>query len=56
MSGHGREYRNLELTYDPVNANRISEDDRNTYIAGMRDLIDLDAVLIVSSGNRNVSP
>jgi hypothetical protein len=34
----------------------FSKSDQDTYIAGIRELIDLDAVLVVASGNIVVSP
>ena len=46
---------NLELTFNPVGPNRMTENDRTTFIEGMRNLIDLDAVLVVASGNIHVS-
>ena len=49
---------NVELRFNPVDPNsiKITENDRNTFIAGIKDVIDLDAVLVTSSGNINVSP
>jgi hypothetical protein len=63
VSNQGLESRNLTLTFNPVKAswNRnyvagLTGRDQNTYIAGIRELIDLDAVLVVASGNISVSP
>ena len=44
--------------FKPVDPNAfgVTEDDKNTYIAGVRDVIDLDAVLVTSSANITVSP
>jgi hypothetical protein len=49
--------------FNPVTAMRdrihiagFSISDQNTYIAGVRELIDLDTVLVVASGNISVSP
>jgi len=49
---------NLESRFHPVdpNAPGITENDRTMFIAAMRDVIALDAVLVTSSGNINVSP
>jgi len=56
VSNNGFDYRNPELTFNPVNPNFISEDDRTTFHASVKDVIDLDAVVVVSSSNRSVSP
>ena len=48
--------RSLELTFNPVNPRLISENDLNTYIDGIRELISLDAVLVTASANIDVSP
>jgi len=50
------DYRNPELTFNPVYVNAISEDERTTYHESVKDVIDLDAVVVVSSSNRVVSP
>ena len=42
--------------FHPVPARFFSENDRETYVASIRELIELDAVLVVSSGNIRVSP
>ena len=47
---------NLELTFNPVDPNGMTENDRTTFIEGVRDVIELDAVLVAASGNTNVSP
>ncbi len=49
---------NLELTFNPVDPNAfgITENDRTAYADGVRDVIDLDAVLVASSANIYVSP
>jgi len=46
---------NLELIFNPVNPSDLTEDDKATYIAGMREVIELDAVLVAASANRSVS-
>jgi len=57
VSNQTLEHRDLELTFNTkCLANRVTENDRNAYTASIRDLIDLDAVVVVSSSNRNVSP
>ena len=56
VSNQHLEHRNLELTFNLVPATGSSENDRNIYREGIRELIDLDAVLVVSSGNIRVSP
>ena len=56
VSNQSLEHKNLELTFSLVPAAGSSENDRNTYRASMRELVDLDAVLVVSSGNIRVSP
>jgi hypothetical protein len=58
------EYRNLSLTFNPVMASRNNRNyisgfslrDQDTYIEGITELIDLDAVLVVASMNIEVSP
>ena len=47
---------NLELTFNPVRPNDLTVEDRTTYVAGLRDVIASDAVVIAASGNINVSP
>ena len=47
---------NLELMFNPVYANTLSQDEKVTYTACARDLIDLDVVVVVASGNVAVSP
>jgi len=42
--------------FNPVYTDRLTEDDRITYAACVRDMIDLDAVVVVASGNVGVSP
>ena len=46
---------NLELTFHLVDQNEIMGDDEAIYIKSMADVINLDAVLVVASGNINVS-
>jgi hypothetical protein len=41
---------------NPYYIEGFSTRDQNTYIAGIRELIDLDAVVVVTSGNIGVSP
>jgi len=41
---------------NPVKPHLISENDGNAYINGIRELIDLDAVLVTVSGNIDVGP
>jgi len=45
---------NPELISNPVRPNMLTENDRTTYIQGIRDMIGLDAVVIAASGNINV--
>ena len=45
---------NLELKFKPVDPHRLTENDRLAYIEGLRELIDLDAVVVASSGNIDV--
>ena len=47
---------NLELTPHQVNPNGITENDRTTYAESVRDVINLDAVVVAPSGNIDVSP
>jgi len=47
---------NLELMFNPVSKNQASENLRIAYEAALRDVIALDAAVIVSSGNIEVSP
>ena len=42
------------MKFKPVNQNLITADDRLAYIEGLRELIDLDAVVVASSGNIDV--
>jgi hypothetical protein len=63
VSNQSLEYRNLTLTFNPDTASSdrnyiagFSIRDQNTYIAGITELIDLDAVLVVASMNIGVSP
>jgi len=46
---------NLKLTFDPADATRFSENGETALFASMREVIDLDAAVVVSSGNINVS-
>ena len=46
----------VELTLGPVKPSDLTEDDKTAYIDGFRDMIDLDAPVIVASGNISVSP
>ena len=46
---------NLELTFHLVDPNEIMGDDEAAYIESTADVINLDAVLVVASGNINVS-
>ena len=41
--------------FNPVDPGEISEYDRIAYSEGVEDLIELDAVLVVASGNIDVS-
>ena len=50
VSNQSLKHRNLEFTFSLVPATGSSENDRNTYRASIGELIDLDAVLVVSSG------
>ena len=45
---------NLELKFKPVDPHTITENDRLAYVEGLRELIDLDAVVVASSGNIDV--
>ena len=56
MSNLNLEYGNLELMFHPVLTRFLSESDRDTYIAAIRELIDLDAPFVAASGNIRVSP
>ena len=49
--------RNLKLRFNTVNPNaaRITENDKKTFIASIRDVIALDAAVVTSAGNINVS-
>ena len=47
---------NLELTFNPVFPDTMTENDRTTYIAAMTDVIEFDAVVVAASGNISVSP
>ena len=47
---------NLELTFNPVSRDDVTEDFTTAYRTSLRDVIELDAVVVVASGNRNVSP
>jgi len=46
----------LELMFNPVSRHQAGEDLRTAYEAALRDVIALDAAVIVSSGNIEVSP
>ena len=45
---------NPELTSNSVRPDMLTEDDRATYTEGIRDVIDLDAVVVAAAGNINV--
>ena len=45
----------VELILDSVKPSDLTEDDKTTYI-GFKDMIDLDAPVVVASGNISVSP
>ena len=47
---------NLELMFNSVYANMLTDDEKITYTACVSDLINLDAVVVVASGNVGVSP
>jgi len=42
--------------FNPADLEKATEDDKATFTASLGDLVDLDAVLVTSSGNINVSP
>ena len=46
---------NLKLTFDPVDAIEVPENAETALMASMREVIDLDAAVVVSSGNIDVS-
>ena len=46
---------NLKLTFDPVDATSFSEIGEAALFTSMREVIDLDAPVVVSSGNIDVS-
>ena len=46
---------NLKLTFDPVDSIEVTENDETALIASIREVIDLDAAVVVSSGNIDVS-
>ena len=46
---------NLKLTFDPADSTQFTENDETALFAGIREVIDLDAPVVVSSGNINVS-
>ena len=45
-----------KFTFSLVDPDGMTENDRATFIESVGDLVDLDAVLVVASSNRNVSP
>jgi len=46
---------NLDLKFNQVDPLRLTENDKLAYIEGLRELIDLDAAVVVASGNIDVS-
>ena len=46
---------NLKLTFDPVDSTKFTENDETALFASMREVIDLDAAVVVASGNIDVS-
>ena len=55
MSDQGLEYWESKTNVQSLRPNEFSENDRITHVEGIRDLIDLDAVLVVASANIHVS-
>jgi len=45
----------MELTFNPVYPDEISDYDRTAYVEGVEDVIELDAPLVVAYGNLDVS-
>ena len=56
MSNQSHEYRESRINVDPVDSGGFTEADRTTYIESLREVIDLDVVVVTSSGNIDVSP
>ena len=46
----------LKLTFNPANPARLSDWDKTAFMEAVEDVIDADAVLVVASGNIDVSP
>jgi len=46
---------NLKLTFDPVESIYVPENDETALFASIREVIELDAPVVVSSGNIDVS-
>ena len=42
--------------FNPVVAGLLTEEDKTTYTASLREVIELDAVVVTASGNIDVSP
>ena len=55
VSNPGLEYWESRINLIPVDPDRMTEGDRNAYIEATRDVTDLDAVVVVASGNIDVS-
>ena len=47
---------NVKFTFSPVDPNALTDDDEDTFIGSVGDLIDLNAALVVASSNRDVRP
>jgi len=56
VSNQSHEYRESRINVDPVDSGGFTEADRTTYIESLREVIDLDVVVVTSSGNIDVSP
>jgi len=47
---------NVKFTFSPVDPDALTDDDEDTFIGSVGDLISLNTALVVASANRDVSP